>query len=88
MYSYAVIYQTKSDVRKSKTMLGKNWVDVVKQLEEEEGEMLMVHMTAMEETESITPLADLYATMWESKQIESKNMFLDINKPDDSYIDL
>lgn len=88
MYSYAVIYQTKSDVRKSKTMLGKNWVDVVKQLEEEEGEMLMVHMTAMEETESITPLADLYATMWESKHNESKNMFLDINKSDDSCIDL
>ena len=88
MYSYAVIYQTKSDVRKSKTMLGKNWVDVVKQLEEEEGEMLMVHMTAMEETESITPLADLYATMWESKHIESKNMFLDVNKLDDSCIDL
>lgn len=88
MYSYAVIYQTKNDVRKSKTMLGKNWVDVVKQLEEEEGEMLMVHMTAMEETESITPLADLYATMWGSKHIESENMFLDINKSDDSCIDL
>lgn len=88
MYSYAVIYQTKNDVRKSKTMLGKNWVDVVKQLEEEEGEMLMVHMTAMEETESITPLADLYATMWESKHIKSENMFLDIDKSDDSCIDL
>lgn len=84
MYSYAVIYQTKSGVRKSKTMLGKNWVDVVKQLEDEEGELMMAHMTAMEETDTITPLAELYATLWESNHIKSENMFLDINKSDDS----
>lgn len=88
MYSYAVIYQMKNGVRKSKTMLGKNWVDVVKQLEEKEGEMLMVHMTMIEETETITPLADFYATIWMSNHIESKNMFLNINKSDDSCIDL
>lgn len=78
MYSYAVVYQTKEDDRKTRTMVGKNWTDVVDQLKALGEDVMMVHMTMIEENDEITSLADLYSTMWCSNHIRSENMFLSL----------
>jgi len=78
MHSYAVVYQTKEDDRKTRTMVGKNWTDIVDQLKALGEDVMMVHMTMIEENDEITPLADLYSTMWCSNHLRSENMFLSL----------
>lgn len=76
MYCYAVAYQTSNDERKTKMMIGKNWVDIVDQLKALGEDVVMAHMTVVEESETISPLADLYSTLWCSNHLRSENMFL------------
>lgn len=76
MYCYAVVYQTTTNERKTKTMLGKSWTDIVNQLKGLGEDIIMAHMTLIEESETISNLADMYSTMWCSNHLRSDDMFL------------